>query len=151
MEIVRRTLAHRKLNDTVFVAARAVICLIVVLDSHTLTLSSTIHRVTTLVLSYDMVMEFRNGFRMPRDGDRTRVDTQTGFYYASAIWIAVFDNDDSLWILKIIQILVLLGDWLQQKQARTTHGASILVLFLFMNHHILFQQVSIPVVWTLPS
>lgn len=151
MKILRKILAHRKLDDTVFVVARAAVCPIVVLDSHALTLSSTIHRVTTLVLCFDMVTEFWNGFRMSKGGDRIRVDTQTGLYYASAIWIAVFENDDSLWIFKIIQILVLLGDVFQQKQTGTTHGASIMVLFLFMNHHILAQLVSILVGGTLPS
>ncbi|KAI3539484.1 hypothetical protein CSPX01_08930 [Colletotrichum filicis] len=139
MEIPRKILAHRQLDNTVSAVVRAVICLIVVLDGHVLTLSSTIRRVTTLMLCIDMITEFRNGFRKSKGGDRTRIDTQTGFYYASAIWIAVFDNDNSLWNFKIIQILVVLGDMCQQKKTGTTHGASIMVLFLFANHHIPFQ------------
>ncbi|UQC88675.1 uncharacterized protein CLUP02_14200 [Colletotrichum lupini] len=132
------------LDNTVSAVVRAVICLIVVLDGHILTLSSTIRRVTTLMLCIDMITEFRNGFRKSKGGDRTRIDTQTGFYYASAIWIAVFDNDNSLWNFKIIQILVVLGDMCQQKKTGTTHGASIMVLFLFVNHHIPFQLDDIP-------
>ncbi|KXH61423.1 hypothetical protein CSAL01_05249 [Colletotrichum salicis] len=140
MEVLRNTFTQRKLDDTVLTVARAVICLIIVRDRHVLFLSSTIHRVTTLVLWFDMVMELRNSFRMSRGGDRTRHEIQVGLYCASAIWIAAFDNDDSPWCFRIIEILVLLGDLFQQKQTGTTHGASIMVLFLFMNYHIPFAS-----------
>ncbi|KAK1636382.1 hypothetical protein BDP81DRAFT_450275 [Colletotrichum phormii] len=144
MEVLRNTFSQRKLDDTVLTVARAVICLIVVLDRQVLFLPSTIDRVTTLVLCFDMVMELKNSFRMSRGGDRKRHEVQVGLYYASALWIAVFDNDDSPWGFRIIQISVLLGDLFQQKQTGTTHGASVVLLFLFMNYHIPFASDESP-------
>ncbi|KAK1450670.1 hypothetical protein CCUS01_02126 [Colletotrichum cuscutae] len=155
MEIPRKILAHRQLDNTVSAVVRAVISLIVVLDGHVLTLSSTIRRVTTLMLCIDMITEFRNGFRKSKGGDRTRIDTQTGFYYASAIWIAVFDNDKSLWNFKIIQILVVLGDIVNhgtvsilfklQDDKMSFSSLACLTSFLSLTVNLMFNPFHIPV------
>ncbi|KAK1676408.1 hypothetical protein BDP55DRAFT_631052 [Colletotrichum godetiae] len=144
MEVLRNTFTQRKLDEAVLTVGRAVICLILILDRHMPLLSLMIHRVTTLVLCFDMVRELWNSFRMSRGGDRTRHEAQVGLYYASALWIAVFDNDNSTRGFRIIQILVLWGDLFQQKHTGTTHGASVMVLFLFMNYHVRFASDESP-------